>query len=105
MSINLDTMSRKDLLQLKSDIDSALKAAEIRERKEALIAAERVAAEFGFSLDELAGNSKSAGKNGKALPKYRNPGNPEETWTGRGRKPKWVHEALDNGADITHLEI
>jgi DNA-binding protein H-NS len=106
MSKNLDDMSRKELLQLKGDIESALKAAEVRERKEALKAAEKAAAEFGFSLGELAGNGKGAGaKSGKAAPKYRNPFNHEETWTGRGRKPKWVHEALAQGADITELEI
>lgn len=106
MAIDLDAMSRKELIQLKSDIDAALKAAEVRERKEALKAAELAAAEFGFSLDELSGNkNRMGGKTSKAPPKYCNPANPEDTWTGRGRKPKWVHVALANGADITDLEI
>ena len=26
----------------------------------------------------------------KVLPKYSNPANPEETWTGRGRSPAWI---------------
>ncbi|MBU3646991.1 MAG: H-NS histone family protein, partial [Limnohabitans sp.] len=29
-----------------------------------------------------------AGK--KVAPKYRNPANPEQTWTGRGVSPAWV---------------
>jgi DNA-binding protein H-NS len=29
------------------------------------------------------------------LPKYRNPANPEQTWTGRGKKPGWLKEAAD----------
>lgn len=106
MALNLDAMSRKELIQLKSDIDAALKSAEVRERKEALKAAELAAAEFGFSLDELSGGAKSrAGKAGKSPAKYRNPQNPEDTWTGRGRKPRWVHEAISNGVDIAELEI
>ncbi|WP_146345929.1 H-NS histone family protein [Phaeobacter marinintestinus] len=106
MAINLDAMSRKELIQLKSDIDAALKSAEVRERKEALKAAESAAAEFGFSLDELSGGTKTrAGKTTKSPAKYRNPANPEDTWTGRGRKPRWVHEAISNGVDITELEI
>lgn len=32
---------------------------------------------------------KSSGSRGKAAPKYRNPTG-SETWTGRGRAPKWV---------------
>ncbi|GAB1408548.1 H-NS family nucleoid-associated regulatory protein [Thermomonas brevis] len=27
---------------------------------------------------------------GKVAPKYRNPANPQETWTGRGRQPRWL---------------
>jgi DNA-binding protein H-NS len=31
------------------------------------------------------------------LPKYKNPLNPEEKWTGRGRLPAWVQKLKDNG--------
>ena len=34
------------------------------------------------------GKSALAGK--KVAPKYRNPSNPEQTWTGRGVAPTWV---------------
>ena len=33
---------------------------------------------------------KVIGQPRKVLPKYRNPENPEETWTGRGRSPAWI---------------
>lgn len=42
---------------------------------------------------------------GKVAPKYRNPGNPRETWTGRGRKPLWVVAALDSGKKLQDLAI
>lgn len=106
MSFDLDHMSRKELLTLQKDVEKALKTAELRERTEALKAAEKAAAEFGFSLDEvLSGAPKATQKKTKASAKYRNPENPDETWTGRGRKPHWVHEALSNGVDISQLEI
>jgi DNA-binding protein H-NS len=38
-------------------------------------------------------------------PKYRNPDNPEETWAGRGRKPKWVEEKLATGSSLDDLLI
>src|SRR3954469_13676669 len=38
-------------------------------------------------------------------PKYHNPDNPEETWAGRGRKPKWVEEKLENGSSLDDLLI
>jgi len=38
-------------------------------------------------------------------PKYRNPDNPDETWAGRGRKPKWVEDHLARGASLDDLLI
>ncbi len=38
-------------------------------------------------------------------PAYRNPCNSAETWTGRGRKPKWVREALARGVHLQDLAI
>ena len=35
---------------------------------------------------------KAGKKTGKVAPKYRNPVNHAETWTGRGVSPKWVAE-------------
>lgn len=34
---------------------------------------------------------------GKVAPKYRNPENPEQTWTGRGKTPLWAQELKSNG--------
>ncbi|MDE4132873.1 H-NS histone family protein [Phaeobacter sp. QD34_3] len=105
MSIDLSSMSRSELVQLKADVETAIKSAEVRERQEALKAAEEAAAKFGFSLEEIAGAARSGAKKQKAAAKYRNPNNPEETWSGRGRKPHWVHAALTAGMDISDLEI
>lgn len=107
MAIDLSAMSRAELLQLQKDIEKALKEAEQRERREALKAAEKAAAEYGFSLSDLSADAKprSTGKKSKTPPKYRNPENPEDTWSGRGRKPQWVHDALNKGVDISDLEI
>ncbi len=105
MGINLETMSRKELVSLRENVEKALVNAEKRERQEALKAAEKAAAEFGFSLSELSGDAPRSVKGSKAQAKYRNPANPDQTWTGRGRKPQWVHDALKSGADISDLEI
>ncbi|RME59368.1 H-NS histone family protein [Candidatus Parcubacteria bacterium] len=48
---------------------------------------------------------KRGGTRGIVPPKYRNPDNPAETWTGRGRKPKWVEEALNQGKTLDDLLI
>ncbi|KIC47521.1 trans-acting regulatory protein hvrA [Ruegeria sp. ANG-S4] len=105
MGINLEKMSRKELIELGAQVEKAIKNAETRERKEALKAAEKAAAEFGFSLAELSTVSSQSTKGTKAKAKYRNPADHSQTWTGRGRKPQWIHDALKAGADISDLEV
>ena len=39
------------------------------------------------------------------LPKYRNPERPSETWTGRGKKPRWVTAQLSSGKQIDDFLI
>ena len=41
---------------------------------------------------------RKIGSKGKVAPKYRNPQNPSETWTGRGRMPLWIKTLTDKGA-------
>lgn len=66
MNIDLNAMSHKDLMQLKADVEAAIKHAQIRDRREALEAAEKAAAKYGFSLDELSMSGKL--KNPKQSP-------------------------------------
>lgn len=41
--------------------------------------------------------STVASPRGKVAPKYRNPENPEQTWTGRGKSPLWVQSLKQAG--------
>jgi DNA-binding protein H-NS len=41
----------------------------------------------------------------KVQPKYRNPENESETWSGRGRKPRWVEMALAHDRKLEDLAI
>jgi DNA-binding protein H-NS len=108
MNIDLNTMSHKDLEKLLADVKSAMKNAQTRDLREARKAAEKAAAEFGFSLDELSGGAGTK-KSGKAKrpsePKYANPNDPSQTWTGKGRQPKWYVEAIESGKTPAALEI
>jgi DNA-binding protein H-NS len=40
-----------------------------------------------------------------AGPAYRNPFNSAETWTGKGKQPKWVREVLALGRSLESLAI
>jgi DNA-binding protein H-NS len=41
----------------------------------------------------------------KVLPKYQNPKNPAETWSGRGKQPHWVQAQLEAGERLEYLLI
>ena len=104
MAKNLEKMTAKELEAYRADVEAALAAAKKRDKKEARLAAEAAAAKFGFTLAELVGNApaKSA-KTG--APKYANPANPAQTWTGKGRQPQWYKDAIAAGTDPSKLEL
>ena len=98
--INLETMSVAELQELQKQLTKALAAAEVRQRNDAIAAADEVARNHGFaSLRELLGT----GNDTPTLPKYINPSDPTMTWTGRGRKPLWIEEALSQGKTMDEL--
>jgi hypothetical protein len=61
-----------------------------------------LAAGSGFSVSELFGTGRGL-KGGKVAPKYMNPDNNAETWTGRGRQPRWLVAKLAKGAKLEQL--
>lgn len=100
----LDKLSYAELLDLQSRVEAAIverKSADAREVKQKLQA---MAAKSGFSMDELFGG-KRGGKRGPAMVKYRNPKDPSQTWTGRGRKPNWLVDAVKRGAKIESFAV
>src|SRR6056297_1670965 len=103
-NIDLESLSREELAQLRKDIDKAIKTYEDRQRKEALAAAEAAAREKGFSLAQLTGGAVKK-PNGANPPKYRHPENPELTWSGRGRQPAWYKELIEAGHPTDDLLI
>jgi len=41
----------------------------------------------------------------KVLPKYQNPKNPAEKWSGRGKQPHWVKAQLKSGKKLERFLI
>jgi DNA-binding protein H-NS len=41
----------------------------------------------------------------KVQPKYLNPSAPEETWSGRGKRPRWLVTALQSGRQLDEFQI
>ncbi|ANT62874.1 hypothetical protein AYJ57_20525 (plasmid) [Salipiger sp. CCB-MM3] len=100
---DLVEMDKAELESLSKRVSKALEDYDNRQRAKAWAAAEASAKEFGFALSELMQNPGK--KASKGAPKYAHPEQPSETWTGRGRKPKWVEAHLAAGGDLEELAI
>lgn len=73
----------------------------------------------GFTLADLIAFVNGAGDGGKGkgarkprddagqkvAPKYRDPANPENTWAGRGRMPRWASDKIAAGAVLEDFAI
>ena len=78
------------------------KASKLREKINAMVKAE------GLARDEVLGRQGTRGRGrgkSKVAAKYRNPSNPEQTWSGRGKRPRWYHDALAAGKKEKDLLI
>jgi len=67
-------------------------------RAAALATIKEVAAGVGMTVGELLASQGQQRAGPKGEPKYRNPDNPAQTWTGKGTRPGWFIAALERGA-------
>ncbi|WP_435257068.1 H-NS family nucleoid-associated regulatory protein [Thioclava sp. FR2] len=104
MTLDLNQLSLKELKDLQAQVTKAIASFEDRRKKEAIAELEEKARAMGFSLAELTGVSVGR-KRAPAAAKYANPADPAETWSGRGRKPRWFNDAINSGKQPEDLAI
>ena len=106
---NIPHLEKLDLAQLKAlakDVKNAIATAEREQLKKARAAAEEAVKKFGLSLTHVVGGSGKTQRNGaSSRPKYMNPDDPEQTWSGRGRQPAWYKSALEKGVKPDDMEV
>ena len=125
MAIDLNTLSSKQLDALinpakkrKATLGKRKPAATVRSKLTALARAEgyTIAELFGtagkpmaIASAEAKGQRKAATakgrKLGKVAVKYRNPANAKETWTGRGKQPRWLATETAKGRKLDEFLI
>ena len=98
-------LNSAQLRALKSEIDGRLEDIEARERQEKF---ERVVAlieELGLSRLEVVAHLRGKKSGKRVAPKYRNPDDAEQTWSGRGRKPRWFLDQIAAGKTPEDIAI
>jgi DNA-binding protein H-NS len=107
-TIDLSGYNLGELKGLQYDIEKEIK---IRQRQDVQKAREQILAiaqKAGVSVEELlATNVKKTRKETgqKVQAQYRNPADKAQTWTGRGRKPRWIAEGLASGKTLDDFRI
>lgn len=104
MPIDLEKMSLKELKALQGQVTRHIADFEERRKREARKELEDKARDLGFSLEEIVG-AKPSRKRAPVKAKYANPADKSETWSGRGRRPRWVEAALKSGKKLEDLAI
>ena len=124
MSFDITSINGLSARELKNLIRTAQKQQELVSKRPALTKVRaqinKILRESGYSIAELYGvdapapaprgrkpgtkvakkaAAKKGPKKGKGIvpPKYRNPANGSETWTGRGKPPRWMADYLAKG--------
>lgn len=67
-----------------------------------------IAENLGLSIEQILefGTSKRKKTTRKSVePRYRSKANPEDTWTGRGKQPRWLVAELEKGAKLESFLI
>lgn len=108
--IDLDGMSLDELRALRTRVDREISSYAERKRREAMAAVEKAAREHGFALADLTSAKSGRGRRATSVraaaeAKYANPSDASQTWSGRGRRPRWVAELLDSGRALEDFAI
>jgi DNA-binding protein H-NS len=104
-------LSNYDLSELKGlqlEIEKEIKDRQQQEVKKAREQILAIAQDLGVSVEELLANGRAKQKGGsgkKVRAQYRNPADNSQTWSGRGRQPKWIVDGLAGGKILDEFRI
>jgi DNA-binding protein H-NS len=95
----LEKLTFEQLAKLANAIQTHLDAKrhEVREQlRQELVEKARL---FGIDPAEIVPSHKPRVNRSEVKPKYRDKRDPTQTWSGRGRPPRWLQERIDAGED------
>ncbi|CAG1020135.1 Trans-acting regulatory protein HvrA [Methylococcales bacterium] len=106
MTTNLHELSESELAAVIDNAQKALLARQEGKKKEGIAKIREIASSIGVTVEISSEPSKSSPrKGGKVAVKYQNPANPANKWTGRGMKPKWLRELIDQGHQLEEFVV
>jgi len=99
-SFDLSGYNLAELKGLHFDIEREIQRRSHDEREQAMARIRTLAADAGIPLEALVNEGATTG-----VARYRNPADNAQTWTGRGRQPRWIADALASGRSLDEFKI
>jgi len=105
--MDLSQLSLMELKALERTIPREIRRRSAEEKSNVRRKLEKLAQENGFTLAELmeGGRRVATGRVNKGVAKYRHPELENLSWSGRGRKPRWVEKWLEDGGKLEQLAV
>jgi len=109
--IDLSKLSIEELENLVRDAQAEIVSRKEADKQRVLDQIRELAASIGMTPEALlkqqaGGRGRPAGSgSGSVEAKYRHPDDPSQTWSGRGKRPHWVNEALAAGKSLEDLAV
>lgn len=107
--IDLSSYSIEELKELVDKAKNEVATKEQNRVQQVRSQIEQLAGELDMSVEELMRYDGRRKLKSSVKPvgkiKFQNPANPKQTWTGRGKRPRWLQDALDEGANLEDFAL
>ncbi|MDC4411845.1 H-NS histone family protein [Acinetobacter baumannii] len=105
---NISGLSIEELKDLQVEAEKLIEIKKEKAIEEAYLKIISIAENVGYSVEDLlkvgAASSKKKGRK-SVKPRYRSKTNAQDTWTGRGKQPRWLVAEIEKGAKLEDFLI
>lgn len=108
MKPDISALSVEELKRLAEEAEVLIASKKDEAIEQAYEQVIKIAQDVGLTIEQLleVGAQRRKKSTRKAVePRYKNRNNPEQTWTGRGKKPRWLVAELEKGAKLEDFLI
>ena len=103
--LKVKSMGFEELIKAKAKIEAEIELRAAKERSRLFAAVARIRRASAAPATTSASGRPHALKGKKLPPLYRNPKNRNETWAGRGNRPRWLTAAIKGGKKLEAFAI
>jgi DNA-binding protein H-NS len=106
MSGDITNLSEIELADLIAKASRELETKRQGNRRKIINQIKDLASSIGVGVEIVEPEKKPTSRKGSSVPiKYRDPENPDNAWTGRGMKPRWLNALLEQGRSIEEFQV